>query len=116
MIPAGRTSAAGYPTQAGTAPRSARALPSAPVEDPFDDLRSKEGQAQDAADVGTADPFDIRDLCQRAEAPLVQNSLPAVRTRESLDQGAVGLRLGAGHDRAPVRCDDPLASAAALEK
>jgi hypothetical protein len=52
----------------------------------------KEGEAQDAADVRPADPFGFCQLSERGKAPLLEHSLPAVRTRQRLEERAVDLR------------------------
>jgi hypothetical protein len=41
------------------------------VEDPFYDVRGKEGEAQHAADIGAADAFGIRKIGERAEPALL---------------------------------------------
>jgi hypothetical protein len=88
----------------------------APVNDVLDDIRREQAQAQYPTNVGVADPFSFSQLSHGREPAVVQHSLPSPCARERLDQRGVWLRFGAGHDRAPVRCDDALVPASTLEE
>ena len=72
-----------------------------PIQNPLDDIRGEERETQQAADVGAADPFGVRQI---GEGP-----------RERLDERAVRLRLRRGRKLAAVRCYDALAAASTLE-
>jgi hypothetical protein len=77
----------------------------AAVENALDDVGGKEREAQHATHVGAADPFGVGQIGEGPILTALQPPLPAVRTREGLDQCAVRLRLSRVRKLAPVGCD-----------
>jgi hypothetical protein len=60
-----------------------------PCEDPLDDVRRHQCEAQDPADIAFGDALCIADVANRGVDPIIEQLLPPPRSRERLDQRAV---------------------------
>ena len=85
-----------------------------PRDDRLDNVGRQQREAQNPTDLALRDVFRVSDLAHGRIDAFIKHPLPAPRPGERLDQRAIWLRLGAGHNGTPVGSDDTLTAASTL--
>jgi hypothetical protein len=85
-----------------------------PIKDGLYDVGREQRQPQETADIGIVDPLGPGDLGDAGVGAVFDETLPAVRPGDCLEEGVVDARVAAGEVDDPVRADDKLAPSSSV--